>query len=322
MQTTTNEMNWRLKLEALEGAYASETLRAYKADFGLFEEWCLAAGLEALPAAPELVAGFVSARASHDLPSTIRRRLSAIRKVHRICRLPSPVDDEEVRTAYRRVARSRGRRPAQAHGLTIDLRERLLEACPVDRLAGLRDRAIIAVGDDTLCRRSELVALTVADLTRDEAGGMNVLVRRSKADPLGDGRTAFLTPRTVTLLDAWLDTAGIDTGPLFRSLANGRLGEAHLDPGTVGRILKRAAPRAGCEAALVAVLSGHSMRVGGAQDMATSEFDIPALLAAGGWKTVAVVARYVEKAQAARVGQTPAARIAASSDAAREDRTL
>lgn len=312
---TDDDKNWRAKLEALEGAYASATLRAYGTDFSLFEDWCRASGLDALPAAPETVARFVAARAAHDLPSTIRRRLSAIRKIHRICRLPSPIDDEEVHTAYRRVVRLRGRRPAQAHGLTVELRERLLRVCAGERLAGLRDRAIIAVGYDTLCRRSELVALTVADLTRNEGGGTSVLVRRSKADPLGDGRIAFLTPRTVELLDAWLGAAGIREGPLFRSLVNGRLGDGHLDPGTVGRILKRAARAAGCEADLVAAISGHSMRVGGAQDMAASDFDILALMAAGGWKTVSVVARYVEKALVARVGQTRAARIAAALDA-------
>lgn len=308
---------WRNALDKLQGAYSSATLRAYRADFNLFETWCDEAGHEALPAAPETVAAFITARACLDVASTIRRRMSAIRKVHRLMRLASPIDDEEVRTAFRRAARARGRRPVQALGLRIELRERLIAACPAESLVGLRDRAMIAVGYDMLCRRSEIVALTIADLTRDGSGGMSAVVRRSKTDPFGQGRTTFLTPRTVALLDAWLEAAGIVNGPVFRALSNGRVAEGHLDPGSVGRVLKRAARRAGCDEGLVAQISGHSMRVGGAQDMANADFDILGLMAAGGWKTVATVARYVETAQVARVGETRAARIAARLETAR-----
>lgn len=296
--------DWRAALLRLEGAYSPATLRAYGTDFALFESWCMAVGRAVLPATPETLAAYLADPEAGGSTSTLRRRLSAIAKVHRLLRLPSPTDDEEVRTAYRPAVRRRGRRPRQAHGLTAELRERLLAACPATTLAGQRDRALIAVGYDTLCRRAELVALRVADLEPNADGGLTVLVRRSKADPLGDGRTAFLSPRTAALLQVWLGAARISAGPLFRSVVSGRVGTEHLDPGSVGRILKRAARRAGCDAAMVAALSGHSMRVGAAQDMASVDFGILALMAAGGWKSAEVVARYVEGAQVARVGRT------------------
>lgn len=296
--------NWRAALVRLEGAYSPATLRAYGTDFALFESWCMAAGRAVLPATPETAAAYLADGEAGGAVSTLRRRLSAIGKVHRLLRLPSPTDDEEVRTAFRRAARRRGRRPRQAHGLTAELRERLIAACPEATLAGRRDRALIAVGYDTLCRRAELVALRVADLEPIADGGLTVLVRRSKADPLGDGRTAFVSARTAALLDAWLAAAGIADGPLFRSVVGGRVGADHLYPGSVGRILKRAAHKAGCEPATIAAVSSHSMRVGAAQDMASVDFGILALMAAGGWKSVDVVARYVEGAQVALVGRT------------------
>jgi hypothetical protein len=55
-------------------------------------------------------------------------------------------------------------------------------------------------GYDALCRRSELVALRVEDLSELESGAMSILVRRAKNDPFGDGRLGYLTPGTVTLL--------------------------------------------------------------------------------------------------------------------------
>jgi hypothetical protein len=64
-------------------------------------------------------------------PSTLRRRLGGIRKVHRLMRLPNPVEDEEVLLALRRALRSKPRRPKQAYGLAKDLRDKLRSSrCP------------------------------------------------------------------------------------------------------------------------------------------------------------------------------------------------
>ena len=57
--------------------------------------------------------------------------------------------------------------------------------------------------------------------------------------------------------------------------------------------MKAAALRAGL-ANEAAYLSGHSMRVGAAQDMLRSGADALAIMTAGGWKNVEVVARYFE----------------------------
>lgn len=314
--------DWRAKLARLEGAYAETTIRGYGADFAAFQRWCEREQITSLPASPETVADFITACANGtrrskepgthgpgDAPSTLARRLAAIRKVHRLLRMPSPVDDEEVKTSLRRAIRGKGRRQHQAHGLTIDIRDALIAACSQHSLMGLRDCAMVAVGYDTLCRRSELVALRIADLTDNPDGSVTVLVRRSKADALGDGRTAFLTPRTAILLKAWLKAASIKEGALFRSLTRGELGQEALNPCSVSRILKRAAGRAGYDEALIAELSSHSLRIGAAQDMSSADFGILALMAAGGWKTVAVVSRYVEKALVAHVGRTREARL-------------
>ncbi len=51
------------------------------------------------------------------------------------------------------------------------------------------------------------------------------------------------------------------------------------------------------------MLSGHSMRVGAAQDMMIAGLDHIAIMQAGGWKTIDVVARYVENAAAQNLHQ-------------------
>jgi integrase len=86
-----------------------------------------------------------------------------------------------------------------------------IRAKPLNTPIGIRNRAIIAVGYDTLCRRCELVALRGEDLSELEDGAMSILVRRAKNDPFGDGRLGYLTPKTATLLRKWLEISNIRT---------------------------------------------------------------------------------------------------------------
>jgi integrase len=289
----SSEPNWRKAVQRLEGAYADSTLRAYRADFTCFYDWCLATARESLPASPETVAAFIAHDAVKSSPATLRRRLSGIRKVHRLLRLGNPVDDEDVAIAMRRALRTKPRRQKQALGLTRVLRDQLIAACP-ETLQGKRDRAVFAVGYDTLCRRAELVSLRREDLSPLENGAMSILVRRAKNDPFGDGRYGFLTPPTARLLLDWLDAAGIKQGFLFRRITRHWIGPGALHPYSVNRILKEAAKKAGLAPEVVADLSGHSMRVGAAQDLMADGLGILPIMQAGGWKSMNVLGRYVE----------------------------
>jgi site-specific recombinase XerD len=290
------QKGWRAALIRLEGAYSESTLRGYRADLEIFEAWTIRTGLTPLPATPETVAAFVASQAQTCAAATIKRRLAAIRKVHRVLRLENPIADEEVVIALRRALRAKRVRPRQALGLTKDMRELLLTACP-QTPAGLRDRAMIALGYDTLCRRSELVGLRVEDVTPSQDGAAQILVRRSKNDPFGAGRLAYVSPRTLRIVRAWLAAGKITAGPIVRAVrSDGAIGRVALHPYSVTRILKRVAVAARLPAASVAQLSGHSMRVGAAQDMIASGLGVLPIMQAGGWRTMNVVARYVESA--------------------------
>ena len=286
---------WRVAIERLDGAYSPATLRGYRSDFGIFERWCEHNGYAPLPATPDMVAEFIAADAITSSSSTLRRRLASIRKVCRLLRLPCPVDDEAVTIAVRRGLRSKRRRPKQALGLTCSMKAQLIQACP-DTLTGLRDRAMIAVGYDTLCRRSELVGLLLEDVTRIANGGAKIMVRRAKNDPFGDGRWAYLSAAAVTLMDQWLLASGVTSGPIFRGVINGTVQPDGLQSVIVNRTLKAAATRAGLPPATLKGLSGHSMRVGAAQDLMAAGRDLLQIMTAGGWTSVNVVGRYVKEA--------------------------
>jgi len=284
---------WQAALARLEGAYAVSTLRAYQSDIKIFEGWCVSVGTEQFPASPETIAAFVAAQATKVSTATLKRRLAAIRKVHLLLRLQNPIPDEEVTIAMRRALRAKCARPHQAMGLTRELRDRLLAGCR-DTLSGKRDRALIAVGYDTLCRRSELVGLRAEDIAFIDGDAAQILIRRSKTDPYGHGRLGYISANSFLLLQDWLKAARIKHGFLFRRVRNNSIAEEALHPYSVNRILKDAAARSGLPSETVRELSGHSMRVGAAQDMISSGLGILPIMRAGGWRTMNVVARYVE----------------------------
>jgi len=285
------------------GAFAPNTVRALRADTAVFTAWCAAAGVPALPASPQAVADFIGAmRAAGRRPATIRRYVSSVAHLHRAAGLPVPSDSNAVKLALRRMMREDGAAQRQADGLTRRLVDRALHAGG-SRLRDQRNRALLAVAYDTLCRRSELVALLRQDLQHGPHGDGTLLVRRGKTDQEGAGSVRFLAPDTMRLLLDWTGAAGIGEGPLFRSVRKGdRVGEA-LDAGDVARVFKAMVRAAGLTAEQASGISGHSSRVGAAQDMAASDrIELPAIMQAGGWTSPGMVARYTQRQAARRSG--------------------
>ena len=278
-----------------EGAYSPRTLKGYAADLKVFIDWCSVRLCDWLPATPNALAEFVDLQIKEHCISTIKRRLCAIAFVHRLKDLPSPTDHNVVQLAVRRAARLKARRPKQVRGLTRDILLKIVASCP-NTLAGLRDAALISVGYDTLCRSSELAMMEVKHVSFEDESNAIVFVPRSKSDIAGDGRLAYLSPETTRLLARWVDAAKLHSGPLFRSLHLNRPYEEALETSSIRRLIKRATRRTRLDPAIAAELSGHSMRVGAAQDMMVAGFDALAIMQAGGWKSANVVLRYVENA--------------------------
>ena len=295
-------------VRAARGAFSANTERALRSDLAIYGGWCAAQGLSALPASPETVAGFIDAMAAMRAPATVRRYVASIAVAHRAVGRARVLKSPLVRLALQRMHRKRGRRQGQATGLTLPLRRRLLEAAG-DRPIDLRNRALLAVAYDAMLRRVELTSLEVSDFLEETRGDATLMVRRSKTDGEGRGELLYLARDTTALLRAWLEGAGIAEGRLFRSVGKGgRLGE-RLDPSQVPRIFKQMARRAGLPPEMVQGLSGHSTRVGAAQDMIAAGIELPAILQAGRWKSTAMVNRYGQRLLARRSGAAQLARL-------------
>ena len=292
---------------AAGGALSANSERAMRSDLAIYAAWCTERAVPALPARAETIAAFVDSMAKVRAPATVRRYVASIAAAHRAIGAGKTARSETVRRALQRMHRRKGRRQAQAKGLTGALRERLLEA-PGDGLIDARNRALLALAYDTLLRRGELVALQVTDIVEEMDGSATVLVRRSKADPEGRGATVYLARDSMALVREWLARSGVRHGPVFRSLCRGALGEG-LDASQVPRIFKAMAERAGLPEEVVSRISGHSTRVGAAQDMVAGGIAMAAIQQAGRWKTPAMVNRYGERLLARRSAAAQLARL-------------
>ena len=288
--------DWCREFKRLEGAYAPSTMRSYYSDVQAFVDWCNWAQCSPFPASVATVSEFIEDQGKTKAASTVLRRLYAIRKIHRLLRLPDPTYDEEINLSLRRVRRTKFVRPKQAKGLTQSYLERFISGEP-NTPWGLRNKAMLSLGYELLSRRSELVALRTKDVEFRPDGTLRVLIRRSKSDPFGEGRLAFTSQRTAGLVKDWLEWRGPHIKFLFCPIYHQKAINRDLSTTSVKCLIKSAAKRDGLTPSIVDEFSGHSLRVGAAQDLLRKGFDTAAIMRAGGWKSVSTLSRYLEKAE-------------------------
>ena len=242
-------------------AKSDATRRAYAADWRDFTTWCESERVEALPASSRTVIRYLTRLAGLGRAvSTIDRRAAAIACAHRTLGHDAPTAREDVRAVLSGIRRTLCHRPAKKQALTADLVAKVVRKIKPD-LAGLRDRALILLCFGAALRRSELVALDVADLERHRRG-LVVRLFKTKTDQTGKGRSVAVPDGKLKIPDAvsvWLDAAGFTEGPVFRGCDRGKLATTRLTSGQFARILKSRCSAAGLDPGAI---GGHSPRRG------------------------------------------------------------
>jgi len=282
-----------------DGAFAANTARAIAGDTKAFAAFCATLGASPLPAALASITAFLDACAGlGHKPATLRRRLSSLAHMHRAAGLDDPTKAAEVRLCLRRLARQLPGRQRQAAPIgEAEVAQIIAAVGAKPGLRQLRDTALLLVCRDLLARRSEVVALDLADLEDAGDGTSRALIRRSKTDQEGHGAVGFVGRRASFWLKRWCQAAGITSGPVFRALAKGgRLG-GRLRAPDVAVIFKELAELAGLDPTLV---SGHSCRVGMCQDLIGAGYELGGIMQAGRWRSPSMVARYGERLAAGK----------------------
>jgi integrase len=123
----------------------------------------------------------------------------------------------------------------------------------------------------------------------------SILLRKSKVDQEARGRYLPLRAQTMFAIEQWINAAKLSEGPILRSIDRGEKIGSTLGSGQINRIYKQLARQAGLDSDLITRISGHSFRVGAAQDLLASGASMPTIMQRGGWSKSDTVMRYLEQ---------------------------
>jgi site-specific recombinase XerD len=284
--------------KTIEDAVPENTRRAYTGDLQRFAKWCTSSGLAAMPTAPGTIAIYMRhlADTGHKV-STIVRAVGAIANAHTRAGHTSPWAHPLVADMRAALSRELGVRPMKKRAADDEVLRRMLAVVPAVGLLGLRDRALLTLGWCGAFRRSELVALDVTDVTRVPKGA-TVLLRASKTDqerageeiPVFFSNAAECCP--LRSVDAWLASAGIVEGAIFRRLGRRQeLGE-RLSPAAVVDRVKHYAKVAGLKPE---DFGAHSLRSGFMTTAARRGKDLDSIMRTSRHRSERVARGYIQR---------------------------
>ena len=300
----------------LQAATRENTRRSYRAAVEHFEVvW---GGF--LPATGDGIVRYLAEYADQHSISTLKQRLAALAQWHITQGFPDPTKTPVVRQMIKGIRAVHPAREKQAPPLLIRDLERTIswlesqatQAYEAQDHATVlrcrRDSALILIGFWRGFRSDELSRLRVEDIQAQPGTGITFYLPRSKGDRQNLGAT-FHTPALkklcpVEAYSAWITSAGIAHGPLFRRVDRwGHLGPAALNANSLIPLLRRTFKLAGVDATLY---TSHSLRRGFATWATANGWDIKALMSYVGWKDVKSALRYVEaSASFAGLSRTP-----------------
>ena len=290
--------------ELLDQSLSDRTRAVYRSAWARFAAWCEKRGSSSLPAAPVVLAAYFT-HLFDDLGrtvTTVRLQRSAISSVHRLSGYPDPAADPGIVRLLAGISRAGARPQRQARGLTSDALAAIRATSALPRVTGPAGRresearcrrraavdvALLAVMRDGLLRISEAAALLWKDVDFQADGTALLTIVSSKTDQEGEGTVIYLGHAAA---EALRDLA------VCHRVADFDLPVFGLGPRQLARRIDAAARAAG----LGAGFTGHSARVGMAQDLVAWGAELPALMVAGRWRSSRMPARYSERQLAAR----------------------
>jgi integrase len=245
----------------LKAATRPNTRKAYQSDIQQYIAW---GGV--LPASTELIMRYLHEQATLLNPRTLSRRLVALRHWHEYQGFPDPTKHQAVQKILRGIYNTHGTPKDKAMPLILEQLVHVSEyLVQQSDLAAMRNLALLQVGFLGSFRRSELVGIEV-DHIRFVPEGIEIIIPRSKTDPIGEGQACAIPYGNdklcaVRALKVWLENANIASGSVFRSInRHGQMGNRALSADSVNVILKQLAKR--CSLPEAQNYRGHSLRRG------------------------------------------------------------
>ena len=273
-----------------DGAFAQNTIRAYRSDFAQYQNWCLHNNQEPIPATADTMAMYVDYLSQTNKSATIRRRINSLGTVLKLSKNHDPTTQPEVILALKRMHRKIGRAQDQATPLTKGLLNQLLNNCD-NSIMGIRNQVLLRLGYETMRRRSELCAFKFEDICQAPNGKPAIRLNFSKTDQFGTGKILPISQKLFDLLEKWRSMIS-DKGYILRSISrHGHIG-TDLHPASISTILKALQKDLKMDSD-EQLLSGHSFRVGAALDLLEQGEPLERIMLRGGWQTDSTTMKYL-----------------------------
>lgn len=275
----------------------ANTRTAYLSDFSLYQRFCDKFNYSSLSndldTSKKVFKHYLEYMIGAGLrKNTIKRKLSAISYFYGVAGLVNPIQTSKV---FKESVNSRlngmVEQQKQANAFTLsdldDFNEKLDLASIT--LRQLRNAAIINVAFDSLLRASNIISLTVDDLT---LGENLVFVKRSKTDQAGIGSYRYVSDFSENLCKEWLKRSGVSEGYVFRNM---RKSGTHLGGQISYKGLLKIFKEVG--ASVGKSITCHSSRVGAAVALYENGEREIEIMRNGGWKDIKMVDRYTQAAK-------------------------
>ena len=234
--------------------------------------------------------------------STIGRHLAAIGWQHRqLGHVPPTARNERMVIADTLAGiRREARAPPSARKAAIAAADlvRMIAAVRGIGSKAVRDQAILALGPASALRRSELVALQLADVVFVKEGA-RITIRSSKTDQEGEGQVIAI-PNGQTILPvarfkAWLAVRGDAPAPLFtRFAAHGAMTGLPMSDRAIARLVQKYAALAGLDPVTI---GAHSLRARFLTEASRSGASLPKMQEVSRQKKLEVLLGYIRSAE-------------------------
>ena len=282
--------------------YPDNTEIAIYSDFHQYLSFCALHDLPLLPFVDYALDRYLSfLLGERKSRSTIDRHIASLARWAKHLEYDDPRKSHKVITRIAKIRKISESSSRQAEGLRATHLNAALDVLNPLIPRDCQDITLLFVGWETMSRRSELISFNWTDFELQPDGSGLMRLRKSKTDKEKKGAYLYLSPYTSNILLGWRTRSkplSLAT-PIFRGIySDGRIGE-RLSTKGVERCYKRIALRLGEPPE---IFSGHSTRVGSAQEMIERDIDSAKIMLSGRWETMGMLTHYASKYNAKKGG--------------------